>query len=60
MVHVLAMRQLVHHDHLYIIERQPCLGVVRGFENELDDLASIEVAADELAVGFVFLQGGDG
>ncbi len=31
-----------------------------GLEDQLDDLAVVEVATDELAVGLVFLEGGDG
>ncbi len=32
----------------------------RGFEDELDDFAGVEVAADEFGVGFVFFEGHDG
>lgn len=53
------MGQLMHHDHLHGPEAQP-VARGRGFEHELDDLAVVEVAADELAVGLVFLEAGDG
>lgn len=59
MIHVHAMRQLVHHDHLYGPKTEP-LARARGFEDELDDFSSVEVAADEFRVGFVFFEGGDG
>lgn len=54
------MRQLVHHHHLHAAEAEPVPVAVAGAEDELDDLAVVEVAADELGVGLVFLEGRDG
>ena len=50
------MRKLMHHNQLYAPETQPVTRVGR-LENELDDLSSVEVAADEFGVGFVFFEG---
>ena len=49
----------MHHDHLYTSEAEPLPGAGR-LEDELDYLACIEVTADELVVGWEFLEGHDG
>ena len=54
------MRELVHHDHLHAPEAQPATARGGGFQDELDDFAGVEVAADELEVGFVLLERHDG
>ncbi len=50
----------MHHDHLHVAERQPLLAGAGGFEHQLDDLAGVEVAADEFGVGGVLFEGHDG
>ena len=59
MVHLLAMTQLVHHHHLYVLEREPVAGI-RRFENQLDDFAGVEVASHKLEVGRVLFKCHDG
>lgn len=59
MVHVQVMGELMDHDHLDLAKTHPAAAVAAA-EDELDDLAVVEVATDELAVGFVFFEAGDG
>lgn len=56
MVHMRVVRQFVHHDHLHHVERHPAPTL--ALEDQLDDLAIVEIAANELWIGFVFLQRG--
>ena len=57
MVHLLAVRQLMHHDHLDIGKRQP--GTTGAAQHELDHFASVEVATNKFAIGGEFLEGHD-
>lgn len=60
---MLAVGELVDHDHLDVSQGKPLLGLlaaVTAAQHELDDFAGVEVAAGEFGVGGVFFQGGDG
>lgn len=59
MIHLHAVRELVHHDHLHGAEGQPVAGEGRA-QDELDDFAGVEVAADEFGVGGMFLERHEG
>ncbi len=48
-----SRHELMHHDHLHVVERQPVPGA--GLEDQLDDFAGIEVAADKFGVRLVLL-----
>jgi hypothetical protein len=54
MVHLFAVRQLMHHHHLHKLESQPTALLV--FQDELNDLASVEVAAEEFIVWWKLFQ----
>lgn len=58
MIHLLAVRELMHHDHLNVLEGQPAAGG-GGLEDELDDFTSVEITTDEFTVGREFFQGHD-
>ena len=53
-----VVRELVHHDHDDAAEGQPAARP--GAEDQLDDLAIVEVATDEFAVGLELFQRGYG
>lgn len=57
MVHLLAMRQLVHHDHLHHALRQPSPTPVP--QHQLYDFSGVEIAPDELGVVGEFFEGLD-
>jgi hypothetical protein len=58
MVHLLAVRQLMHHHHLHKLEAQPTALLV--FQDELYDLASVEVSTQEFVVWWELFQRHDG
>lgn len=58
MVHLHAVRQLVHHHHNDASEAQPRAGV--GAQYQLNHLASVEVAANELPIWWELFQSGYG
>ena len=55
MIHLNAMRKLVHHDHLHALETEP-VPAIRGFQHQLNDFPGVEVAAHKLRVRFVLFE----
>jgi len=53
-VHLLAVCELVHHDHLHSAETKPL--TIERLQTQLDDLAGVQVAAYELPVWNVFFE----
>jgi hypothetical protein len=58
MIHLYVVRQLMHHNHLDLPKAHPA--AIPTTKYKLDNLAIVEVATNEFAVGFVFFEGCDG